>query len=131
MYFCKMLRELFKQIGDAFSYPLWLFEFSSEKWNYNDRILSFFFFFFLRSGRQNVLFVFKWLRLVPNKKKLYSLFLRYFLLSVFLISNFYLVVVIIIIIIIIITRLFHISVSWWSFTGDWVTASLLKSPGLF
>ena len=23
---------------------------------------------------------------------------------------------------------FHISVSWWSFTGDWVTASLLKSP---
>ena len=28
-------------------------------------------------------------------------------------------------------RIFHISVSWWSFTGDWVTASLLKSPGLF
>ena len=28
-------------------------------------------------------------------------------------------------------RVFHISVSWWSFTGDWVTASLLKSPGLF
>ena len=26
---------------------------------------------------------------------------------------------------------FHISVSWWSFTGVWVTASLLKSPGLF
>ena len=25
-------------------------------------------------------------------------------------------------------RVFHISVSWWSFTGDWVTASLLKSP---
>ena len=28
-------------------------------------------------------------------------------------------------------RVFHISVSWWSFTEDWVTASLLKSPGLF
>ena len=26
---------------------------------------------------------------------------------------------------------FHISFSWWSFTEDWVTASLLKSPGLF
>ena len=28
-------------------------------------------------------------------------------------------------------RVFHISVSWWYFTGDWVTASPLKSPGLF
>ena len=28
-------------------------------------------------------------------------------------------------------RVFHISISWWSFIGDWVTASLLKSPGLF
>ena len=28
-------------------------------------------------------------------------------------------------------RVFHISVSWWSFTGVWVAASLLKSPGLF
>ena len=28
-------------------------------------------------------------------------------------------------------RVFHISVSWWSFTGVWVTANLLKSPGLF
>ena len=26
---------------------------------------------------------------------------------------------------------FHISVSWWLFIGVWVTASLLKSPGLF
>ena len=26
--------------------------------------------------------------------------------------------------------LFHISVSWWFFTGVWGTASLLKSPGL-
>ena len=25
---------------------------------------------------------------------------------------------------------FHISVSWWFFTGVWMTASLLKSPGL-
>ena len=28
-------------------------------------------------------------------------------------------------------RVFHISVSWWFFTGVWVTACLLKSPGLF
>ena len=28
-------------------------------------------------------------------------------------------------------RVFHISVSWCSFTGDWVTPSLIKSPGLF
>ena len=28
-------------------------------------------------------------------------------------------------------EIFHIRVSWWSFTGVWVTASLLKSPGLF
>ena len=28
-------------------------------------------------------------------------------------------------------RVFHISFSWWSFTGVWVTASLLKSPGRF
>ena len=28
-------------------------------------------------------------------------------------------------------RDFHITVTWWSFIGDWVTASLLKSPGLF
>ena len=29
------------------------------------------------------------------------------------------------------SRVFHISVSWWSFTGVWVTASLLKSPQVF
>ena len=28
-------------------------------------------------------------------------------------------------------RVFHVRVSWWSFTGVWVTTSLLKSPGLF
>ena len=27
-------------------------------------------------------------------------------------------------------RVFHISVSWWFFPGVWVTACLLKSPGL-
>ena len=36
-----------------------------------------------------------------------------------------------VIIIIYSLRAFHISFSWWSFTGVWVTASLLKSPGLF
>ena len=38
--------------------------------------------------------------------------------------------VIIIIIIIYSLRVFHIGVSWWLFTGVWVTASLLKSAGL-
>ena len=28
-------------------------------------------------------------------------------------------------------RAFHINVSWWFFTGVWVTVSLFKSPGLF
>ena len=32
---------------------------------------------------------------------------------------------------IIIIGVFHIRLSWWSFTGVWVTASRLKSPGLF
>ena len=27
------------------------------------------------------------------------------------------------------SRIFHISISWWFFTGVWVTASFLKSPG--
>ena len=40
-------------------------------------------------------------------------------------------IIIIIIIIIYSFRVFHISISWWFFTGVWVTASLLKSPGLF
>ena len=38
--------------------------------------------------------------------------------------------IIIIIIIIYSFRVFHISVSWWLFTEVWVTAILLKSPGL-
>ena len=37
---------------------------------------------------------------------------------------------IIIIIIIYSFRVFHICVSWWFFTGVWMTASLLSSPGL-
>ena len=40
-------------------------------------------------------------------------------------------IIIIIIIIIYSLRVFHISVSWWSFTEIWMTATLLKSPGLF
>ena len=43
----------------------------------------------------------------------------------------FIIIIIIIITIIYSFRVFHISVSWWSFTGVWVTASLLKSPGLF
>ena len=41
------------------------------------------------------------------------------------------VIIIIIIISIYSFRVFHISINWWFFTGVWVTASLLKSPGLF
>ncbi len=41
------------------------------------------------------------------------------------------IIIIIIIIIIYSFRVFHISASWWSSTGIWVTASLFKSPGLF
>ena len=40
------------------------------------------------------------------------------------------VLMVIIIIIVYSFRVFHISVSWWFLTGVWVTASLLKSPGL-
>ena len=36
-----------------------------------------------------------------------------------------------IIIIIYLFRVFHVSISRWFFPGVWVTASLLKSPGLF
>ena len=39
-------------------------------------------------------------------------------------------IIIIIIIIIYSSRVLHISITWWFFTGVWVTASLLKSPGL-
>ena len=44
--------------------------------------------------------------------------------------NGWIIIIVIIIITIYSFRVFHISVSWWSFTGVWVTASLLKSPGL-
>ena len=39
--------------------------------------------------------------------------------------------IIIIIIIIYFLRVFHFSFSWWIFTGVWMTASLLRSSGLF
>ena len=38
-------------------------------------------------------------------------------------------IIIIIIIISLIWEFFHTSVSWWLFTGVWVTVSLLKSQG--
>ena len=41
------------------------------------------------------------------------------------------ITIIIIIVIIYSLRVFDISFSWWSFTGTWMTASLLESPGLF
>ena len=41
------------------------------------------------------------------------------------------IIIIIIVVIIYSFRVLLIDVSWWSLTGVWVTASLLKSPGLF
>ena len=59
-------------------------------------------------------------------------------LSFFSFFQFYSVVIrnskvdnILLLLLLLLIRVFHICVSWWSFTGDWVTASLLKSPGLF
>ena len=46
-------------------------------------------------------------------------------------ANLLYLLIIIIIIIIYSFRVFHISISWWFFTGVSVTTSLLKSPGLF
>ena len=43
-------------------------------------------------------------------------------------SSFFFLILFIYNIIIISIGVFHISVSWWSFTGVWVTASLLKTP---
>ena len=40
-------------------------------------------------------------------------------------------VVLLLLLLLLLIWVFHISVSWWSFSGDWVAASLLKSPGLF
>ena len=45
-------------------------------------------------------------------------------------ADFLFLSLIIIMIIIYSSRVFHISISWWFFTGVWVTASHLKSPGL-
>ena len=36
--------------------------------------------------------------------------------------------VLLLLLLLLIIRVFHISVSWWFFTGVWVTESLLKSP---
>ena len=41
------------------------------------------------------------------------------------------IIIIIIIIIIYSLRVFYISFSWWSFTGVWVTACLLRCSGFF
>ena len=49
---------------------------------------------------------------------------------IIIIVVFVIIIIIIIIIIIYSFRVFHISVNWWFYTGVWLTASLLKSPGL-
>ena len=51
--------------------------------------------------------------------------------TVTLMLNNFIIIIIIIIIVIYSWRVFHIIVSWWSFTKVWVTASLPKSSGLF
>ena len=58
---------------------------------------------------------------------------KIFVLSIVSWSYSYLLRIIIIVFIFIITplRVFHTSISWCFSTGVWVTASLLKSPGLF
>ena len=64
--------------------------------------------------------------------------LQYYLVILFLCSSSIfivrsIIIIILIIIFIIISysfRVFHISINWWFCTGVWVTASLLKSPGL-
>ena len=57
-----------------------------------------------------------------------SIIINYFtFLSVFLVC----LLVLLLLLLLLLIRVFHISVSWCSFTGDWETASLLKSPRLF
>ena len=41
------------------------------------------------------------------------------------------IVVVVVVVVVHSLRVFHISFSWWFFTGVWVTASHLKPPGFF
>ena len=43
---------------------------------------------------------------------------------------FFFLLLLLLLLLLLFIRVFHISVSWWFFTSVWVTASLLKSPGL-
>ena len=71
--------------------------------------------------------VFSWeMSLVRHLKRPHSCFSFHFCFLVI----FVLLISVLSVIIIYSFRVFHISVSWWFFTGVWVTASLLKSPGL-
>ena len=51
--------------------------------------------------------------------------------SEYVVQKTIIIIIIIIIILLLSLQVFHTSISWWSFTGVWVTTSLLKSPGLF
>ena len=61
----------------------------------------------------------------------FSLSFRFILWSAGIAKSTILLLLIIIIIIIYSLRVFHISFIWWFLTGIWMTASLLKSLGLF
>ena len=70
-----------------------------------------------------------WCEKLASSKILRLLLLKLLLLQLLLLL--YQRLLLLLLIIVIIIRVFQISVSWWYFTGYWVTASLLKSPGLF
>ena len=84
--------------------------------------------FFARSNL-NFLHISQWITL-PTQSclVLYSLCanLLHSLIMWLVVSSLSLIIIIIIIVIIYSFRVLHIIVSWWSFTGVWVAASLLK-----
>ena len=101
--------------------------------------LSIFFFFTItRSGRLAKIW---WsVCILKSYRSLYDSFLRadFWVMQIPLVRIIFIIIIaviaiiiIIIVIIIYLLRVFHISVSWWSFIVVWVTASFLKSPGLF
>ena len=63
------------------------------------------------------------LGMVPNIQAIISITVTFIFCTIFTRTDYYYYYLLI--------RVFHISVSWWFFTGVWVIASLLKSPGLF
>ena len=79
-------------------------------------IVTFMFLFFLIPKR------------VQGTYSSFHFFLFYFMIIIIIIFYF---ISLLLLLLLLLIRVFLISISWWSFIGDWVTASLLKSPGLF